>query len=450
MIFDGWVVTTESICLSLLVSEIVSGLFGLDCHDLSIDVLLNLVCLFLAEHVDGTWDNLGNTGDDVGLDDLLVDRDLVPFGLAVDGSLDVDISRSDRCIRCRNDVLDSSEFSGVVTSNLELGELLGLVIESCFEAEELISIGRSVNFLGLELSGHVDGAARDSCGSKGELQAEQRSRASSCVEGDASWTSGGELGLGAASGQVSVCGSGDLIGASAIVELEANDGWNKEVSAGVSIGGEHVALADLDLLRLVRGTNLVNHLKVGSCERSKITSLQHSASNCGSYKRLGWEEIIVASCKRGSSGVPFVCNSCELGSLRCLEICPVARVLGAPDDNLVGNLGLEAANLVIDTVDLANIASLNCLGEHHLGIVCNLGSETCSGSRGFRSELAGLSSQIRGLVANPVQFGSQFAKLAVCSLNEGLEASVFALPCESEVSGGNRESWNAIGESLQV
>ena len=85
-----------------------------------------------------------------------------------------------------------------------------------------------------------------------------------------------------------MCGSSDLIGASAIVELHAFDGLNKEGSAGVSIVGERVAVADLDLLRLVRGANLGDHLKVGSCERSKLTAEQ-SASNCDTCSSLNWE-----------------------------------------------------------------------------------------------------------------------------------------------------------------
>ena len=100
-----------------------SGLFGLDCDDLSIDVLLDLVGLFLAEHVDGTWNDLVNASEDVGLDDFLIDRDLFPLSLTIDGSLDVVICRSDLIDRCRNDVLESGEFSDVVASNLAFGEL---------------------------------------------------------------------------------------------------------------------------------------------------------------------------------------------------------------------------------------------------------------------------------------------------------------------------------------
>ena len=100
-----------------------SGLFGLDCDNLSINVLLDLVGLFLAEHVDGTWNDLGNAGDDVGLDHLLVVRDLFPLFLTVYGSLNVVICHSDLKIRVRNDVLDSFEFSGVVASNTDFGEL---------------------------------------------------------------------------------------------------------------------------------------------------------------------------------------------------------------------------------------------------------------------------------------------------------------------------------------
>lgn len=75
-----------------------------------------------------------------------------------------------------------------------------------------------------------------------------------------------------------MCGSSDFIGASAIVELHAFDGWNKEIIAGVSILGERVSVADLDLLRLVRGANLGDHLKVGHCHLSKLTAEQ-SARN---------------------------------------------------------------------------------------------------------------------------------------------------------------------------
>ena len=85
-----------------------------------------------------------------------------------------------------------------------------------------------------------------------------------------------------------MCGSSDFIDTSAIVELEAFDGWNREVSGGCSISGKHVAVADLDLLRLVVGANLGDHLKVGSCERSKLTTEQ-SASNCDTCSNLNWE-----------------------------------------------------------------------------------------------------------------------------------------------------------------
>ena len=126
-------------------------------------------------------------------------------------------------------------------------------------------------------------------------------------------------------------------------------------------------------------------------------------------------------------------QSGELCLLLRLEIDPVATVLGAPDSNLVGNLGLEVANLVIDTVNLADVASLDRERLLHLGIGSVLGSVTCCGSCGFVCEFGSLSSQICRLVANPVQFGGQFAEFTVCGLHEVLEVTVEAFPCLAEV-----------------
>ena len=125
-------------------------------------------------------------------------------------------------------------------------------------------------------------------------------------------------------------------------------------------------------------------------------------------------------------------QSRKLCLLLVLEIGPVATVLGAPDSNLVGNLGLEGANLVIDTVNRAGIASLNRECQPHLGIGSVLGSVTCCGSCGLSCECGSLSSQICRLVANPVQFGSQFAEFTVCGLNEVPEVTVEAFPCLAE------------------
>ena len=61
-----------------------------------------------------------------------------------------------------------------------------------------------------------------------------------------------------------MCRSSDFIDASAIVELEAFDGWNSEVSGGCSISGKHVAVADLDLLRLVCGAKGAKESEAGS------------------------------------------------------------------------------------------------------------------------------------------------------------------------------------------
>jgi hypothetical protein len=69
-----------------------------------------------------------------------------------------------------------------------------------------------------------------------------------------------------------VCGSSELISASAIIDLEALNGFDIEGNI------DCVTNADLDLLRLVCASDLLDHLKVLPLELSKITS-KHSANN---------------------------------------------------------------------------------------------------------------------------------------------------------------------------
>ena len=167
-------VTSGNLCLKLFLHEghsvrvvflgfhtsvYSSGLFGLDSHDLSIDVFLDLFGLFFTEHVDGTWDNLGNASKDVGLDDLLVFRDLIPFLLALNCCLNVVLSCDDLCISRQNDILDSGKLNDVVTGDRENGECFGGVIESCVKAEELEILTRYESLFSRERGGNVDDAA---------------------------------------------------------------------------------------------------------------------------------------------------------------------------------------------------------------------------------------------------------------------------------------------------